>query len=190
MHHCFRPLARAAPKLAPVTTEPYAIRLAVPEDIPAALDMKLQAWEEAYGDLRPASFFAHARASLEQQADWWVRGLAQGAELWIAANRNGDIVGIAGGGPAAEDDADTGTGIELQLLYVLASEYGTGLARRLLATVLGDRDAVLWVLEPNARARAFYAKHGFVADGRSEPLAEHWSGLDEIRMVRRGADRG
>lgn len=173
-----------------MTTEPYAIRLAVPEDIPAALQMKLQAWEETYGSQRPASFFANARASLEQQGDWWIRGLAQGAELWIATNPAGDIVGIAGGGPAAEDDADTGIDIELQVLYVLAAEHGTGLGERLLDAVLGERAAVLWVLEHNPRAQAFYAKHGFDADGRMEPLADDWSGLNEIRMVRRGAHRG
>ncbi|MFL4476268.1 GNAT family N-acetyltransferase [Paeniglutamicibacter sp. MACA_103] len=173
-----------------MTTEPYAIRLAVPEDIPAALQMKLTAWEEAYADQRPASFFANARAALEQQADWWTRGLAQGAELWIATNPAGDIVGIAGGGPAADDDADTGIGVELQLLYVLAGDHGTGLGARLLEAVLGDRAAVLWVLERNPRAHAFYAKHGFVADGRVEALADDWSGLNEIRMVRHGAHRG
>ena len=134
--------------------------------------MKLASWEEAYGSQRPA------------------RGLAQGAELWIAANASGGIVGVAGGGPAADDDADTQVGIELQVLYVLASHHGTGLGERLMSAVLGDRDAVLWVLEHNPRARGFYEKHGFVADGRVEALAGDWAGLNEVRMVRRGANHG
>lgn len=173
-----------------MTTAPCTIRLATPEDVPAALEMKLASWEEAYGSQRPASFFANARASLEQQADWWTRGLAQGAELWIATGASGDIVGVAGGGPATDDDADTQVGIELQVLYVLASHHGTGLGERLMFRVLGDRDAVLWVLEHNPRARGFYEKHGFVADGRVEALVEDWAGLNEVRMVRRGASRG
>ncbi|MDO5744355.1 MAG: GNAT family N-acetyltransferase [Micrococcaceae bacterium] len=173
-----------------MNTEPCTIRLATPEDIPAALEMKLASWEETYASQRPASFFDHARASLEQQADWWTRGLAQGAELWVATDAAGDIVGVAGGGPAAEDDADTGVGIELQLLYVLSGHYGTSLGTRLMDTVLGHRDAVLWVLEHNPRAQGFYKKHGFVLDGRVEALAGEWAGLKEARMVRRGTDRG
>lgn len=173
-----------------MNTNLYTLRLATPEDIPAALEMKLAAWEETYADQRPGSFFDNARAALEQQSDWWARGLAQGAELWIATDADSRIVGVAGGGPSADDDADTGIGIELQILYVLAEHHGTGLGKRLMDTVLGNRDALLWVLEHNPRARRFYAKHGFVADGRIEALADDWAGLKEIRMVRRGANRG
>ena len=99
-------------------------------------------------------------------------------------------MGVAGGGPAADDDADTSIGIELQLLYVLAAYHGSSLGKRLMDTVLGDRDALLWVLEHNPRAHRFYEKHGFMADGRIEALADDWAGLNEIRMVRRGANRG
>lgn len=173
-----------------MTTETYTIRLATPEDINATLEMKLQAWREAYGDQRPETFFTAAEGRMEMEADWWARGMAQGAELWIATDSEANIVGVAGGGPAAEDDADTGVNLDLQVLYVLAGQYGSGLAAKLLETVLTGRDALLWVLENNPRAQAFYAKHGFVADGRSEALADHWAGLNEIRMVRRGGIRG
>lgn len=173
-----------------MSTQTYSIRLATPEDIPATLEMKLQAWREAYSDQRPESFFAAAQARQELEADWWIRGLAQGAELWIALDDESTIVGVAGGGPVAEDDLSTGVGIDLQVLYVLAAHYGTGLGAQLLETVLTGRDALLWVLEGNARAIAFYKKHGFVADGRVEALADDWAGLNEIRMVRRGAQRG
>lgn len=173
-----------------MTTETYTIRLATPEDINATLEMKLRAWREAYGDQRPESFFTAAEGRRDMEADWWTRGLAQGAELWIATDSESNIVGVAGGGPAADDDADTGVELDLQVLYVLSGHYGTGLAAKLLETVLTGRDALLWVLENNPRAQAFYAKHGFVADGRIESLVDDWAGLKEIRMVRRGGNRG
>lgn len=173
-----------------MSTETYTIRLATPEDINATLDMKLRAWREAYADQRPESFFTAAEGRMEMEADWWARGMAQGAELWIALDEESNIVGVAGGGPAADDDADTGVMIDLQVLYVLSEHHGTGLAVKLLETVLVGRGALLWVLENNPRAQAFYAKHGFVADGRIEALADHWEGLNEIRMVRRGGTRG
>ena len=173
-----------------MTTETYAIRLATPEDVKATLGMKLRAWRETYKEQRPESFFASAEARLESEADWWARGLAQGAELWIATDAQSNVVGVAGGGPAADEDSDTGAGIELQVLYVLAEHHGTGLGEKLLETVLNGRGAVLWVLEDNPRAQAFYAKHGFAADGRVEALADDWAGLNEIRMVRGGTNRG
>ena len=42
---------------------------------------------------------------------------------------------------------------------------GTGVADRLVDELVGERDATLWVVEGNARARAFYARRGFVDEG-------------------------
>lgn len=46
----------------------------------------------------------------------------------------------------------------------------------------GAREIPLWVFEGNAGARRFYARHGFVADGRVEHIAE--LGVAELRMRR------
>lgn len=167
-----------------MTTEPYAIRLALPEDIPATLSMKAACWRETYASQRPESFFADHEARLDKEADWWRSGLEAGAELWIATDAGGSILGAAGGAPTLPDDADTGVGIELQMLYVLAARHGTGLGLALMNRVIGDAPALLWVLEDNPRAQAFYAKHGFTRDGRSEQLIGDWAGLSEVRMVR------
>lgn len=168
-----------------MSTEDFAIRRAVAADIPATLDMKLAAWRETYGAVRPESFFAAEGARREAQVDWWTRGLAAGAELWIAQDAAGRIVGTSGGAPARDDDAEAGVGVELQMLYVLAEAHGTGLGLRLMRAAIGDLPALVWVLEGNARAQAFYGKHGFEADGAREPLADAWEGLNEVRMVRR-----
>lgn len=61
----------------------------------------------------------------------------------------------------------------LQSLYVLPSHWGKGVASRLLneaVTIIkqsGAKQAHLWALEHNGRARAFYAKHGWALDGTS-----------------------
>ncbi len=49
---------------------------------------------------------------------------------------------------------------------------------------IGDRAAYLWVLDGNARATAFYRRHGFADDGGRKP--EPGTGLTEIRMTRAG----
>lgn len=172
-----------------MTTEPYSLRLALPEDIPATLSLKAACWREAYAGLRPESFFADHEARLDKEADWWRSGLEAGAELWIATTADGTIIGTAGGAPVLDDDADTGVEVELQMLYVLAAHHGTGLGLALMRRVTGDAPALLWVLEGNPRAEAFYAKHGFVRDGRTEQLTGDWAGLSEVRMVR-GGKRG
>lgn len=163
-----------------------AVRRATVADVPATLAMRLAAWREAYADQRPESFFAAEEARREQQTDWWTRGLEAGAELWIAEDAAGRIVGCAGGAPVIDDDADAGVPHELQMLYVLAAHHGTGLGLRLMDTAIGSGPALLWVLEDNPRAHAFYRKHGFGPDGRREPMVGPWAGLHEIRMVRRG----
>lgn len=155
-------------------------------DIPAVLDMKLAAWREAYSTQRPESFFEQEAAGRDGQVDWWTRGLHAGAELWLAEDAAGRVVGCSGAAPALDDDVDAGVGVELQLLYVLAEAYGSGLGARLMRRAIGDLPALVWVLEHNPRAQGFYRKNGFAADGRTEALEGRWSGLNEVRMVRRG----
>jgi GNAT superfamily N-acetyltransferase len=74
---------------------------------------------------------------------------------------------------------------ELWSLYVLASEYGSGLAHELLTAVLPDEvPAELWVFEANPRARAFYGKHGFAPDGARHAFGPELGNQPEIRLVR------
>ena len=56
-------------------------------------------------------------------------------------------------------------------LYVAPAAWGTGAARELMRTALdwlaagGVDEAVLWVGEGNERARRFYEREGWTADG-------------------------
>ncbi|WP_255372045.1 N-acetyltransferase [Cellulosimicrobium sp. CUA-896] len=75
--------------------------------------------------------------------------------------------------------------LELHSLYVLAVWHGTGVGTALLeAAVPPGTPAELWVAESNGRARSFYRRHGFEADGTREASAPRFGGLAEIRMVR------
>jgi GNAT superfamily N-acetyltransferase len=81
------------------------------------------------------------------------------ARLLVAEN-DGEIVGMA----VCRAD-------ELRDIYVRPREWGSGVAAALLDAAvdaladLGATEAVLWVGEKNARARRFYEKHGWTADG-------------------------
>jgi ribosomal protein S18 acetylase RimI-like enzyme len=71
-------------------------------------------------------------------------------------------------------------------LYVDPDAQGTGVGGRLLAEAErwfgseGLAEATLWVFEANARARAFYARHGWQPDGGMRVEPEF--GEPEIRL--------
>jgi ribosomal protein S18 acetylase RimI-like enzyme len=99
----------------------------------------------------------------------------------VVAEAGGELVGFSVVGPGRDEDAPAPT--ELYAIYARATWWGSGLGQLLWDAVDPDEPCSLWVLEANDRARAFYRRNGFVADG----AREHYSGLDawEIRMVRR-----
>jgi len=100
------------------------------------------------------------------------------------AEREGVMIGVAMSGPV--DDPAVEWTHHLYVLYVVATEHGSGAGPALLdAVVRADEDVALWVADPNPRAQAFYRKHGFVADG----TVQVDDGVREIRMLRLSADR-
>lgn len=67
------------------------------------------------------------------------------------------------------------------MLYVLTAEHGTGAGQALLDAVLDPAEtAGLWVADLSSRARAFYGKNGFTADGATRVQ----DGIPTIRMTR------
>lgn len=137
-------------------------------------------WRQAYAGLMPAAYLAGLdpvafadrwRARLEDPS-WPSR-------TWVARDDEG-ICGIVTAGPGR--DADCPTVEELYAVNMLERAHGTGIADALLARAIGDRPSYLWVLEGNARARAFYRRHGFADEGGRKP--EPATGVVEIRMAR------
>lgn len=95
------------------------------------------------------------------------------------AVRDGEVIGIAMSGPP--DDAAATWTRQLRVLYVYASDHGTGAGQALLEAVLDPGEpAMLWVADPNPRAQAFYRKNGFIPDG----TVQVDDGLREVRMTR------
>lgn len=131
----------------------------------------------------------------ERRARMWARIISEGlGDVWVAevgaaehgtvdkeGNRNPEIVGFAGTGPAR--DVDPPRDCELASIYLLAAHHGSGLGQALLDAALGDGPASLWVLAENPRAIAFYRRNGFEPDGAERIDAQHGN-LREMRMVR------
>ena len=140
----------------------------------------VRVWQEAYAGLMPASYLG-ALDPAAFAAGWRRRLLDPQPEVetWVARDDEG-VVGIATSGPSRDDDPPTP--YELYAINVLVRGHGTGVADALLAETIGDRAAMLWVVDGNARATAFYRRHGFTDEGGRKP--EPGTGVLEVRMSR------
>ncbi len=154
------------------------------DDAEELASVHVQAWREAYGELLPEHFYDDV-ARESRQVRWSALLSQEGAgERVRVARREGRIVGFVMSGPAAEHQGHPPVrDVQLYALYVLSSCYGHGVGRVLLDQALRERPAQLWVAKDNARARRFYEKNGFTADG-TEQVDPDLDGLIEIRMVR------
>jgi GNAT superfamily N-acetyltransferase len=136
-------------------------------DLAEAARMKAQSWVESYTGLIPDDVL-RARTSEEAVARTeaaWRRDLDGGAYFWLVVTE-GAVVGVAHA--CAARDTDAPQQLELALIYTLDVCKGSGIVDRLLEMAIGDSPAYLWVLRSNARAQAFYRRHGFVPDGTTK----------------------
>lgn len=117
----------------------------------------------------------------EHRARMWRRIIGeQLGDAWVAELDN-EIVGFTHTGPPRDEDPPRD--IELSTIYLLAAHHGSGLGQALLDAVLSGRPAMLWVLDENPRAIAFYRRNGFEPDG-AEKIDPDYGNIREIRLVR------
>jgi GNAT superfamily N-acetyltransferase len=139
----------------------WAIRAARREDAEGFVRAHEAAWdaagvvEQRLSDLVP----------FEQRIRAFEDGLTKvgnDAQVWIT-EREEQIIGLV------TCTCERGTAV-LRDLYVVPEAWGSGVAAALHETALGwmrnrADEAILWVGEANARARRFYERKGWRADG-------------------------
>jgi GNAT superfamily N-acetyltransferase len=166
-------------------TEPL-IRRATVADAEAAARCHVLCWREAYTGVADPEKLLARTSDLSRRTERWTSQIEAGLERWIALNPDPGVpiddrvIGFSSPGEARDEDAPAD--LELYAIYVREKWWGSGLANRLLDVAIGKEPASLWVFEDNRRALAFYAKHGFAADGKSSD--DPAFGLTEIRLVR------
>lgn len=117
----------------------------------------------------------HGGGSAEALGEWWSERWRweQDTHRLTIAEQDGAVVGFTYVGPS-----ETTGAAELYAIHVDPALVGTGVGRDLMVNALkqlaelGADRAVLWVLEANDRARAFYERGGWTPDGstRVEPV--------------------
>jgi ribosomal protein S18 acetylase RimI-like enzyme len=164
------------------------VRPAVAADARGIAEVHVATWRAAYAGIVPQ---AHLDGlSVEKRAELWTRILSEpphpGRSLWVAVDTaTPRIVGFACTAPSRDADAPA-TG-ELQAIYVLPSHWDAGAGRAVHDRAVGSlraagfSAATLWVLADNARARRFYERRGWRADGTTKSLDILGAALEEVR---------
>lgn len=159
------------------------IRPALADDAEAVERVRTRGWQRAYAHLMPAGYLAGLDTHLLARAARIRERLLEAPghrQSYVAIDDTDGpterIVGFVhvgeyrldqrGGGPV---DPEVG---EVYAIYVHPDAWGSGAGKALMDTGLdwlarrALRPVRLWVLEGNARARAFYERYGFAADGQ------------------------
>jgi ribosomal protein S18 acetylase RimI-like enzyme len=149
------------------------------------------AWRAAYRGMMPDAYLD--ALSEETRAKRWRERLENplpGNRRTLVATANESIVGIAGIGAARDEAGSRG---ELYMINLAPTAWGRGIASALLErcvndlSAFGHREAILWVLRQNARARRFYQREGWTHEGdRRDTISENGFSfeVDELRYVR------
>jgi GNAT superfamily N-acetyltransferase len=157
------------------------VRPAQVQDVPHMARVHVRCWQETYRGLMSDAVLDDPGFPAARERMWTATLTDERyrQNRVAVAERDDKLVGIAMSGPS--EDMTAAWTRQLYVLYVYAADHGTGAGRALLEAVIDPAEsAALWVADPNPRARAFYRKQGFVADG----TAQVEDGVREIRMVR------
>jgi GNAT superfamily N-acetyltransferase len=148
-------------------------------------------WDGAYRGLLPDDYLD--AMDVARWTGGWQRILTgerppQAATL-VAVADDGGVVGFVDVVLSRDDDAAADTG-EVTSVYVLPSAWGTGAGRVLLAAAVdnlraaGFRNATLWLLRDNERARRFYERAGWSPDGAEKDDVVAGATVTEVRYRR------
>jgi len=154
------------------------IRPVEPADLPRVAAIHVDSWRAAYRGLIPDEILDSL--SVESRVAAWEKWLANpDSRIWVAV-RGDRTVGFSRLRPATESDGPADFA-EVSHLYLDPSDYASGVGAPLFERALEfarahpHQGVVLWVLERNTRARRFYERRGFAADGARQSRPE-WLG--------------
>ena len=154
------------------------------EDAGPIARLHVESWRATYANELSPSFLAGRDP--EAQAASWRRELESGV-LVLLARHVGDLVGFVACGPPRGDSAGPSEW-EIYNLHVAPQWKRRGLGSRLFEAAArrgidrSARDLILWVVETNRPARAFYERTGMRCDGgRQEHSVGPGESLIEVR---------
>jgi len=156
------------------STVALIVREAVAEDAAAIASSHVRSWQAGYEGVISSDYLRALDLDLPQRTvNWQTRIVGAEAEsrLVLVGALDGEVAGWLSSGPCRDIDSGKPPPGEVYGCYVDPVHWSRGVGSALMAEALarlalaGYSEAVLWVLKDNARARAFYKRHGWSADG-------------------------
>lgn len=150
----------------------------------------MRSWKAAFPGLLPQDYLD--ALSPADRLEQWEQALGSEGQ-WpavLVADEGAKILGFAAVGPTRDDDSEEEVVGELYTLYIDPPAFGAGVGTALLDSAIaalrsgGFEQATLWVLHSNVRARRFYERHGWTAEGTTK---EHdWDAFvaTDVRYIR------
>jgi GNAT superfamily N-acetyltransferase len=163
------------------------IRLAEPDDAFAVAKVHIRSWQVAYRDLLP-SHYLDQLCPEDRAHRYDFANTDAHAPQTILAVEGSRILGFATTSPSRHGDLEYQG--ELCALYVDPEFWGKQIGRVLVSAARarlvtsGFREALLWVLDGNARAERFYQNDGWVPDEAQRSDMVWGVTVDEVRYVR------
>jgi ribosomal protein S18 acetylase RimI-like enzyme len=145
------------------------IRLMRPADVPAAAAIAVAAWRATYRGLI-ADGLIDAQTEDAHAAALGALLPSEPPAVLLVGEDGGAVAGFAVAAASRDDEAPPGEG-ELWGIYVDPGRQGSGIGSALMRAALdhlrahGFSEAILWMLEGNRLADAFYRARGWVPDG-------------------------
>ena len=170
-----------------MTSSDIRIRQAEPTDFPEVAEMHYAVWRRSWAGILTAPVLDILGPAKRWAADVYPQTLNRdGWSMWVAES-GGRAVGVAIFGPDVANPDE----VQIDALYIAEQSQRHGVGGLLLEKVLSlnpSNDVILWCAERNAKARCFYEKNHFHADGRTlvwEPLPGIRVDHDGYRLRRR-----
>ncbi|EFL35951.1 acetyltransferase [Streptomyces viridochromogenes DSM 40736] len=159
-------------------------------DCARVAEIRIRGWQSAYRGLIPQTYLdgLSVREDAERRRTYFTQAGGDVVDL-VAEGTGGEIVGWACHGPYREGE-DRTEDVELYAIYVHPGHVGCGVGQALLSesvarcSAAGHDRMLLWVLKENGRARRFYERAGFHADGAEEPFEVAGVTVPEVRYAR------
>ncbi|MEU9096873.1 GNAT family N-acetyltransferase [Streptomyces sp. NPDC048361] len=158
-------------------------------DVEAVSAARVHGWQAAYAGLVPQPYLdgMTVEDDARRRRAWMSDPRRQGTDL--VADAGAGPVGWVSAGPCRGATPESRTA-EVYALYVRPDLIGQGVGSALLdaahtyAKARGFDSVALWVLSGNTRARRFYEKAGYAADGGEQSDPYDGVVLTELRYTR------
>ena len=168
---------------------PVTVRAATIDDTEAIARVHARSWQTAYRGIVGDDFLDELSDAV--WVDRWrtIFTEPQDGARTLVWDGGDEVTGFVRIGPVRDPDPPAPGWDEVYAIYLDPRSWGQGAGSGLLVaaldTVPDDVPGVsLWVFRDNARARAFYERHGFEVDGLAQDLTIDRRPVPEVRYRR------